>query len=94
MVTNFHIRPIPFPVTNCLWGYAYLVRDLSLREVVVEPRTGPRLPIEGSLAQGLGYVLERGHRIAAPGTGVFVLLQRAPNSPLGYIIRTAYPIVK
>ncbi len=56
--------------------------------------TESRLSFSASLKEGLGYVLERGKQYVEPATGVRIILDRAPGTELGYLIRTAYPTTK
>ena len=50
--------------------------------------------IDGDLAAGLGHVLKRGEQLSEAATGVRLVLDRVPGTVLGYIIRTAYPILR
>jgi filamentous hemagglutinin len=53
-----------------------------------------RLVVDGDLASGLGHVLKRGELMSEAATGVRIVLDRAPGTELGYIIKTAYPTSK
>jgi uncharacterized protein RhaS with RHS repeats len=53
-----------------------------------------RLVIDGDLAEGLGHVLKRGEQMTEAANGVRLVLDRAPGTELGYIIKTAYPTAK
>lgn len=55
---------------------------------------GARLVVDGNLSDGLGHVLKRGSQMTQAATGIRLVLDRAPGTPLGYIIKTAYPTVK
>ena len=53
-----------------------------------------RLVLDGDLAAGLGHVLKRGQQMTEAANGVRIVIDRAPGTALGYIIKTAYPTVK
>lgn len=56
--------------------------------------TSSRLVVDGDLASGLGHVLQRGKQMTEAASGIRIVLDRAPGTELGYIIRTAYPTAK
>lgn len=53
----------------------------------------PREVFSADLAAGLGHVLKRGEVATQAATGVRFVLVRAPDTEVGYLIRTSYPTV-